>query len=77
MPNHQYAHLTEQWLLICPPAPIDKNLQHIMKSCAVSTQAYSHVVLRLQAQAEAAEAEYIANIYWWPLQVTVQIPLTK
>ena len=61
MPNHQYAHLAEQWLLIRPPAPIDKNLQHIMKSCAVSTRAYSRVVLRLRAQAEAAEAEYIAK----------------
>lgn len=61
MPNHQYARLAGQWLLIRPPAPIDKTLQHIMKSCAVSTRAYSRVVLRLRAQAEAAEADYIAK----------------
>ena len=61
MPNHQYAHLAEQWLAIRPPAPIDKDLQYIMKSCSVSTRAYSRVVLRLRAQAEAAEAEYIAK----------------
>ena len=61
MPNHQYAHLAEQWLAIRPPAPIDKDLQYIMKSCSVSTRAYSRVVLRLRAQAEAAEVEYIAK----------------
>ena len=61
MPNHQYARLAGQWLLIRPPTPIDINLQYIMKSCAVSTRAYSRVVLRLRAQAEAAEAEYIAK----------------
>ena len=49
MPNHQYSHLAEQWLRIHPPAPIDKNLQHIMKSCAVSSWAYLRVVLRLRA----------------------------
>lgn len=56
LPSHQYARLAEQCLRSPEPQRFD-----IMNDCVSSTLAYSRVVVRLRAQAEAAEAEYIAQ----------------
>lgn len=56
MPSHEYARLAEQCLYNPGPQCVD-----IIEDCASSTLAYSRVVVRLRAQAEAAEAEYIVQ----------------
>ncbi|KAF7972400.1 hypothetical protein HWV62_18050 [Athelia sp. TMB] len=56
VPNHQYARMADQCLRNPGPASIA-----LKNDCLVSTLAYSRVVVRLRAQAEAAEAEYIAR----------------
>ena len=61
LPNHQYARLAEQYLQLRRNDPKDKSSNAIMRDCATSTIAYTRVVVRLRSQAEAAEAEYIAQ----------------
>lgn len=61
MPSHQYARTAEQCLVLRKNNPKDKTSYDIMRANAASTRAYTRVVLRLRAQAEAAEAEYISQ----------------
>lgn len=61
MPNHQYARLAEQCLELWKSDPMDKFAQEILQVYTASTRAYTRIVLRLRAQAEAAEAEYVAQ----------------
>lgn len=61
MPSHQYARLADQCLQLRNNNPSDKSLRTIMRDCTASTIAYTRVVIRLRLQAEAAEAEYIAQ----------------
>jgi len=61
LPTHQYARLAEQYLQLRSNNPTDKSSNAIMRECATSTIAYTRVVVRLRLQAEAAEAEYIAQ----------------
>ena len=61
LPNHQYARLAEQYLQLRSDDQTIKAAKTIMRECATSTIAYTRVVVRLRSQAEAAEAEYIAQ----------------
>ena len=63
MPNHQYARLRQSNLRSIVEKVTQRTyLYHeTMRDYTASTRAYSRVVLRLRVQAEAAEAEYMAN----------------
>jgi hypothetical protein len=61
LPSHQYGRLADQCLQLRNNNPSDKSLRTIMRDCTASTIAYTRVVIRLRLQAEAAEADYIAQ----------------
>jgi hypothetical protein len=60
-PTHQYARVAGQCLQLRTNNPSDKSLRTVMRDCTASTIAYTRVVIRLRLQAEAVEAEYIAQ----------------
>lgn len=58
MPNHQYARLADQCLQLWKNDPMDKFTHEILEAYSASTRAYTRIVLRLRAQAEAADVYY-------------------